>query len=149
MFDFLDELGITEEQASRTKFKFNISVDGDPNKPAFKLLKNNFSGFLTMTAWRNSGPNSNLDDFDYVISFARDPVNNKRYLFGGLYYVENLPNVKNIRDQEGYRLYLDQKTKEKIGKLSVILNDTPKPTYGVKYQTIKDIGLLLEVESKD
>lgn len=102
-----------------------------------------------MTAWRNSGPNSNLDDFDYVISFARDPVNNKRYLFGGLYYVENLPNVKNIRDQEGYRLYLDQKTKEKIGKLSVILNDTPKPTYGVKYQTIKDIGLLLEVESKD
>lgn len=123
MNDLLEILNLSEEKALNTKFKFNLNVDGNKNRSAEQLLKHHFDDFINMTAFRQakSGTN-NLDNAKYVVSLAKDTYYTNRYLFGGLYYVEPLSNLKNIDNAVGYRLYSDTTTQKYIKNMWVVVN---------------------------
>lgn len=123
MNDLLKILNLSEEQAQEARFKFNLNVNGNKNRPAKQLLKNHFNDFVNMTAFRQSkSGNNKLDNAKYVVSFAKDDFYPDRYLFGGLFYVEPLANVKEINNDTGYRLYLDTTTEKYIKKLWVVVD---------------------------
>ena len=150
-FNPLKILDISETKATQTKFKFNVNEgSSDPEHSAIHFLKTEFPRFVTMTAWRKKGAATNmLDNYKYVVSFAQDPDNKHRYIFGGLFYVEDLPNVKDIIDGIGYRLYLDQSKniQENIGKLAVITNELVKRSISRTYDSTRELSLSIDHKS--
>ena len=66
-----------------------------------------------------------------------------------LFYVEDLPNVKDIIDGIGYRLYLDQSKniQENIGKLAVITNELVKRSISRTYDSTRELSLSIDHKS--
>jgi len=140
MNDLLKILNLSEEQAQETKFKFNLNVDGDKDRPAEQLLKNHFDDFVNMTAFRQDKSGTNkLDNVKYVVSFAKDDYYSDRYLFGGLFYVEPVENVKAVNNDIGYRLYLDTTTRKYIKKLWVVVNNSVGMSILRKYDSASQL----------
>jgi len=136
MNNLLKILNLSKEQAQEAKFKFNLNVNGDQNKPADQLLKNHFDDFINMTAFRlDKSSTSKLDNEKYVVSFAKDNYYPDRYLFGGLFYVEPLENFKTINNKVGYRLYLDTVTQKYIKNLWVVVNQNVGMSISRKYDS--------------
>lgn len=136
MDKLLETLNFSEDMLKKTKFKFNINED-DPDRTAINLLKNNFEGFKIMTAYRDTtSKNLNLDNISYVVSFARSEGDKTKFVFGGLYYVEMLP--EKVEKGVGYRLYLDQDTNDLINNLTVSFDESIGRTYLRYYDSVKN-----------
>jgi len=111
------------EFPSVTKVKFNMNDEGIP---AWDLLRANeddekYKNWIRMNAWKSASgqANNNLNNAKYLLSFAQYyPLGTQYYIFGGLYKVEQIPEIKS---GEGYKLTLLDDFKEYRKRLIIKL----------------------------
>lgn len=112
---------------SRIKVKLNIS---DEQYPALDLLYNEKNSkndsWYHMNAWKKENSNHNLNNYDYLITFAQYYYyGDEFFLFGGIYKVEKIfpekfndvgYNLTLLDDFKEYRKRLIIKIKKKVGR---------------------------------
>lgn len=111
------------EYPSETKVKFNMN---DGEFQAWDLLRadendEKFKRWIRMNAWKSASgqANNNLNNVKYLLSFAQYyPFGAQYYIFGGLFKVEQIPEVKS---GEGYKLTLLDDFKEYRKRLIIKL----------------------------
>lgn len=117
------------EHPEKTKIKFNMNA-GNVGLRAYDLLLADTSTpektarssqWYEMNAWKKKQANNNLNNVDYLLSFAQYyPYGPEYYIFGGMYKVEKIePEVFN---QVGYKLTLLPTHEEFIKRLIVKIN---------------------------
>lgn len=123
---------------NRIKVKLNIS---DEQYPALDLLYNEKGSkddsWYSMNAWKKESSNHNLNNYDYLITFAQYYYyGDKFFLFGGIYKIETIfpekfkdvgYNLTLLNDFKEYRKRLIIKIKKKVGR-----------TYNRVYNNIDD-----------
>jgi len=130
-----DEFLVVEEP-KRTKVKFNMNA-GDINLPAWEYLRDDDPEWERMNAWKTKHANNNLNNADYLLSFAQyHPYGPKFYIFGGMYKVEK--KIPEVFDREGYNLTLKEKFNEYRKRLIIKL-DRPigRDIYNKPYNTVQ------------
>lgn len=112
---------------SRIKVKLNIS---DEQYPALDLLYNEKNSkndsWYHMNAWKKENSNHNLNNYNYLITFAQYYYyGDEFFLFGGIYKVEKIfpekfndvgYNLTLLDDFKEYRKRLIIKIKKKVGR---------------------------------
>ena len=110
---------------NRIKIKLNIS---DKKYPALDLLYNEKNSkddsWYYMNAWKEKNSNHNLNDYDYLITFAQYYYyGDEFFLFGGIYKIEKIfpekfnevgYNLTLLDDFKEYRKRLIIKIKKKV-----------------------------------
>lgn len=123
MIKFTDFIKVPDEK--KTKVKFNMNA-GDCKKPAWDLLLEDSTEWISMNGWKTKHPNNNLNYSEYLIAFAQYyPYGPEYFIFGGMYKVEKMqPEVFNgpgyiltlMDDYQEYRKRLIIKTEKPIGR---------------------------------
>lgn len=126
------------ENKEKTKIKFNMN-DADPNKKAWDYLVNgpDDSNWIRINAHRKEkSVSNNLDNADYLLSFAQYyPYGSRYYIFGGYYKI--IGKNKEVKDDTGYELELQSKFKDYIGCLIIELKEPiGRDVYTRKYTSV-------------
>lgn len=126
----------------KTKVKFNMN-NGSPDEPAWDLLRaeedsENYKKWLEMNAYKKRDSNNNLNNAEYLLSFAQYyPLGPQYYIFGGMYKVEKI--IPELFYGVGYNLTLLEDFKEYRKRLIIKLK---KPignkTYNRKYISVQN-----------
>lgn len=129
---------------SRIKVKLNIS---DEQYPALDLLYNEKNSkddsWYYMNAWKEKNSNHNLNDYDYLITFAQYYYyGDEFFLFGGIYKIEKIFPEK--FNEVGYNLTLLDDFKEYRKRLIIKIKKKVGRTYNRIYNNI-DNDLIPEV----
>ena len=129
---------------SRIKVKLNIS---DEQYPALDLLYNEKNSkddsWYYMNAWKEKKSNHNLNDYDYLITFAQYYYyGDEFFLFGGIYKIEKIFPEK--FNEVGYNLTLLDDFKEYRKRLIIKIKKKVGRTYNRIYNNI-DNDLIPEV----
>ena len=129
---------------SRIKVKLNIS---DEQYPALDLLYNEKNSkddsWYYMNAWKEKTSNHNLNDYDYLITFAQYYYyGDEFFLFGGIYKIEKIFPEK--FNEVGYNLTLLDDFKEYRKRLIIKIKKKVGRTYNRIYNNI-DNDLIPEV----
>lgn len=104
---------------SNVKIKFNMNA-GDLNKKAWDLLLEDSPEWEIMNAWKRTHASNNLNNADYLVSFAQYyPYGPNYYIFGGIYKIEKI--IPEVFDDVGYKLYLTDLYKDYIKRLIIRL----------------------------
>ena len=129
---------------NRIKIKLNIS---DKKYPALDLLYNEKNSkddsWYYMNAWKEKNSNHNLNDYDYLITFAQYYYyGDEFFLFGGIYKIEKIFPEK--FNEVGYNLTLLDDFKEYRKRLIIKIKKKVGRTYNRIYNNI-DNNLIPEV----
>ena len=129
---------------SRIKVKLNIS---DEQYPALDLLYNEKNSkddsWYYMNAWKEENSNHNLNNYDYLITFAQYYYyGDEFFLFGGIYKIEKIFPEK--FNEVGYNLTLLDDFKEYRKRLIIKIKKKVGRTYNRIYNNI-DNDLIPEV----
>lgn len=129
---------------NRIKIKLNIS---DKKYPALDLLYNEKNSkddsWYYMNAWKEKNSNHNLNDHDYLITFAQYYYyGDEFFLFGGIYKIEKIFPEK--FNEVGYNLTLLDDFKEYRKRLIIKIKKKVGRTYNRIYNNI-DNNLIPEV----
>lgn len=105
------------DSPNNTKVKFNINA-ANPELPAWDFLRDDNPEWINLNAYRTKHANNNLDNADYVLSFAQYyPYGPNYYIFGGMYKVKKIDPEKT--DDIGYELTLMDQYAEYIKRLII------------------------------
>lgn len=126
------------ENKGKTKVKFNMN-DADPNKKAWDYLRNGPGDpdWIRINAHRKEkNVSNNLDNADYLLSFAQYyPYGSRYYIFGGYYKI--VSKNREVKDDTGYELELQDEFKEYIGCLIIELKEPiGRNVYARKYNSV-------------
>jgi len=135
MINFSDFLPVPDP--ARTKVKFNIRAGAD-GVPAWDLLQSqDQKPWLDLTRYRAEGnSNNNLDEADFVLTFAQYPLYGPNFfIFGGLF--ETRLVVPKINKGSGYMLEPMAQHSQYIRRLIVKLDVPTGQSYLRWYETLQ------------
>ena len=128
----LDSLG----KKNKIKFKFNMNNDNRDTKALDQLLDDT-ELWIPLNAHRkgNHQANNNLDNYDYLVSFAQYyPYGNDYYMFGGIYKI--VERYLNVNDGVGYKLELCTEFNKYRKRVIIKLEKPVGQTYGRTYKSV-------------
>ena len=124
------------KEPNRTKVKFNMNA-GDIDFPAWEYLRDDDQQWENMNAWKTKQANNNLNNADYLLSFAQyHPYGSEFYIFGGMYKVEKI--TPEVYGQVGYKLTLIENFTEYRKRLIIKLDRSiGRDIYNKPYNTVQ------------